>query len=87
MITCLLAQLEESAGTKSKVLESTEGHQMRGFTQTQLPTRDNKARFGVNAVSKGGAPVDVDPAVLQAVGDVRNDGSPLSWALAGRIDG
>lgn len=79
----ILQQLEETSGTKSKVLESTEGRQMRGFTQTQLPSRDNKAKFGVSAVSKAGAPVDVDPAVLEAVADVRKDDSPLNWILAG----
>ncbi|KAK7095530.1 uncharacterized protein [Littorina saxatilis] len=80
---CILQQLEETSGTKSKVLESTEGRQMRGFTQTQLPSRDNRAKFGVSAVSQGGAPVDVDPAVVEAVANVRNDTSPLSWVLAG----
>ena len=78
-----MEQLEETAGTKSKVLESTEGRQMRGFTQTQLPSRDNRAKFGVSNVSKAGAPVDVDPAVLEAVANVRNDSSSLSWMLAG----
>lgn len=78
-----MEQLEETAGTKSKVLESTKGRQMRGFTQTQLPSRDNRSKFGVSDVSKAGAPVDVDPAVLEAVGAVRNDGSLLSWVLAG----
>ncbi|KAL8558161.1 hypothetical protein ACOMHN_035466 [Nucella lapillus] len=82
----ILQQLEETSGTKSKVLESTEGRQMRGFTQTQLPSRDNKAKFGVSAVSKAGAPVDVDPAVLEAVAEVRNDASPLTWMLAGYRD-
>ena len=76
-------QLEETAGTKSKVLESTEGRQMRGFTQTQLPSRDSKAKFGVTAVSKAGAPVEVEPEVLEAVAGVRNDGNALNWVLAG----
>ncbi|XP_076454709.1 uncharacterized protein LOC143289570 [Babylonia areolata] len=82
----ILQQLEETSGTKSKVLESTEGRQMRGFTQTQLPSRDNKAKFGVTDVSKAGAPVSVDPAVLEAVADVRNDGSSLNWMVAGYRD-
>nr|KAG5710617.1 hypothetical protein BaRGS_013263 [Batillaria attramentaria] len=82
----ILQQLEEASGTKSKVLDSTEGRQMRGFTQTQLPTRDNKAKFGVSAVSKEGAAVDVDPEVLKAVAAVRSDASPLNWTVAGYRD-
>lgn len=82
----ILQQLEETSGTKSKVLESTEGRQMRGFTQTQLPSRDNKAKFGVSAVSKAGAPVDVDPGLVELVADVRSDASPLSWVVAGYRD-
>jgi hypothetical protein len=82
---CLsLFQLETTSGTKSKVLESTEGRQMRGFTQTQLPSRDNRAKFGVSAVSREGASVAVDLDVLEAVASVRNDATPLSWVLAGK---
>lgn len=82
----ILQKLETTSGTKSKVLESTEGRQMRGFTQTQLPSRDNKAKFGVSAVSKGGAPVDVDSDVLEVVASVRNDATSLNWVLAGYRD-
>ena len=32
---------------KSKVVEKTEGHQMRGFTATQLPDRGPVAKKGI----------------------------------------
>jgi hypothetical protein len=44
-VYCIL-QLEENTGKKSKVLESTAGHQMRGFTATQLPDRERSAKTG-----------------------------------------
>lgn len=39
-------KLEETTGKKSKVLETTEGHQMRGFTATQLPKRGAVVKTG-----------------------------------------
>lgn len=66
------------------MIESSEGRQMRGFTQTQLPSRGNHAKYGVSAVSKEGAPVQVDQDVLETVAAVRSDASPVSWVLAGR---
>ncbi|XP_025114512.1 uncharacterized protein LOC112576354 isoform X2 [Pomacea canaliculata] len=82
----ILQQLEETSGTKSKVLDSTEGRQMRGFTQTQLPTRDNRAKFGVSNVAKEGAAVGVEDEVLAQVAAVCNDANPVSWLVAGYKD-
>lgn len=78
-----MLKLEETSGTKSKVLDSTEGRQMRGFTQTQLPTRDNRAKFGVSNVAKEGAAVGVEDEVLAQVAAVCNDANPVSWLVAG----
>lgn len=56
---------------------------MRGFTQTQLPTRDNRAKFGVSNVAKEGAAVGVEDEVLAQVAAVCNDANPVSWLVAG----
>ncbi|WAR30226.1 hypothetical protein MAR_032768 [Mya arenaria] len=67
-------QLEENTGKKSKVLESTEGHQMRGFTATELPKRGPAPKSGPQ-VSSQGAVIDIEEDVLEAIAQVRA-GSP-----------
>ncbi|WAR30373.1 hypothetical protein MAR_032915 [Mya arenaria] len=63
-------QLEENTGKKSKVLESTEGHQMRGFTATELPKRGPAPKSGPQ-VSSQGAVIDIEEDVLEAIAQVR----------------
>uniref|UniRef100_A0A0B6YA28 Coactosin-like protein n=1 Tax=Arion vulgaris TaxID=1028688 RepID=A0A0B6YA28_9EUPU len=84
----ILHTLMESAGTKSKVIESDQNshRQMRGFTQTQLPQRDRKANFGVSAVSTKGAEVEILQEVFEAVSKVRSDVDPVMWMVAGYKD-
>ncbi|KAH3796146.1 uncharacterized protein LOC127838019 [Dreissena polymorpha] len=79
-------QLEENTGKKSKVLESTQGHQMRGFTQTQLPDRGRAAKSGPQ-ISSEGASIQIDPQVVDAISLVRSDESPVSWVVAEYQDG
>ena len=47
---------------KSKVLESGEGRQMRGFTATQLPKRGPQAKSGPQ-ISSEGALVEISQEV------------------------
>ncbi|XP_050389533.1 uncharacterized protein LOC126808659 [Patella vulgata] len=78
----ILHQLEETSGTKSKVIETTEGRQERGFTQTQLPKRNQGAKFGVNEISKTGANLEIDPGVREYISLVQDNEDPTSWLLA-----
>ncbi|XP_013378948.1 uncharacterized protein LOC106150598 [Lingula anatina] len=86
----IMQKLEENSGTKSKVLESTEGRQERGFTSSQILSNKTSSTghksmssTKVNAVSKEGAPVQFAPEVPDAVADVRDDGTATNWMLAG----
>ncbi|KAL4219704.1 hypothetical protein ACF0H5_022274 [Mactra antiquata] len=74
-------QLEETTGKKSKVLDSTVGHQMRGFTSTQLPERERAAKSGPQ-ISSVGAAVDIAEEVLEAIALVRHDDNPTRWLVA-----
>ncbi|XP_052789352.1 uncharacterized protein LOC128224630 [Mya arenaria] len=74
-------QLEENTGKKSKVLESTEGHQMRGFTATELPKRGPAPKSGPQ-VSSQGAVIDIEEDVLEAIAQVRSDENPTKWMVA-----
>jgi hypothetical protein len=77
----LIDRLDESSGTRSKVLEgSTDGRQMRGFTQHQV-TRQTKGEL--KSVAPAGADVEVSPELNEAIGEVRDDKSPVTWILAG----
>ena len=76
----------ETAFTKSKVIESSSevsSRQMRGFTQTQLPQRDQKAKYAVSAVASKGAGVEVQADVYEAVSRIRQDQDSANWMLAG----
>ncbi|GFR71694.1 coactosin [Elysia marginata] len=82
----IIQMLMETAFTKSKVLESetdVSSRQMRGFTQTQLPQRNQKANFGVSAVASKGAGVDIQPDVYEGIARVREDTDAAKWMLAG----
>ncbi|GFO24864.1 coactosin [Plakobranchus ocellatus] len=81
----IIQKLMETAFTKSKVIESESNlssRQMRGFTQTQLPQRNQKANFAVSAVASKGASVEIVPDVYEAVARVRQDGDSATWMLA-----
>ncbi|XP_045197912.2 uncharacterized protein LOC123552361 [Mercenaria mercenaria] len=82
----ILQQLEENTGKKSKVLESTQGHQMRGFTATQLPERERSAKTGP-LMSSVGATVKISEDVLEAISTVRHDENPTRWLVAEYLDG
>ncbi|XP_060586255.1 uncharacterized protein LOC132741996 [Ruditapes philippinarum] len=82
----ILQQLEENTGKKSKVLESTAGHQMRGFTATQLPDRERSAKTGP-LMSSVGATVAINEDVLEAIAKVRQDEQPEKWLVAEYMDG
>jgi len=82
----ILQQLEENTGKKSKVLETTAGHQMRGFTATQLPTRKKAAKTGPQ-ISSGGAAVNIADEVLGAIAAVKSDEDPTRWMVAEYQDG
>lgn len=82
----ILHGLEETTGKKSKVVEVTEGRQMRGFTSTQLPNREKVAKSGPT-VSTGGANIDIADEVVEAVGQVRSDADPVHWLVAEYKDG
>ncbi|XP_046560819.1 uncharacterized protein LOC124269828 [Haliotis rubra] len=78
----ILQKLEETSGTKSKVIESTEGRQERGFTASQLPKRGPTNKFGVNAIPKEGSAVQVSDSVYEDIAEVRNDELPVRWIVA-----
>ncbi|XP_046365847.2 uncharacterized protein LOC124141792 [Haliotis rufescens] len=77
----ILQQLEEASGTKSKVIESTEGRQERGFTASQLPKRGPTNKFGVKDVPKEGYAVQVSDSVFEDIAEVRNDELPTRWIV------
>ncbi|ESO96032.1 hypothetical protein LOTGIDRAFT_231819 [Lottia gigantea] len=83
----ILRQLDDTAGIKSRVLENVEGRQERGFTQTQVPQRNNGPKFGVNNISRGGVKIDIDPGVAEAIQAVRNQKDNIQWVLASYQDG
>ncbi|KAJ8300123.1 hypothetical protein KUTeg_021642 [Tegillarca granosa] len=82
----ILQQLEENTGKKSKVIETTEGRQERGFTQSQLPKRGPAAKSGPE-LAKGGAKIDFVDDVLEYIADVRSDDTDTKWMLAEYQDG
>lgn len=82
----IMQQLEETTGKKSKVLETTAGHQMRGFTATQLPDREKAAKLGPQ-VSSAGAAVEISEEVLEAIAMLRHDENPVQWVVAEYKDG
>ncbi|XP_005097636.1 uncharacterized protein LOC101858936 [Aplysia californica] len=84
----ILQILDETAGTKSKVLEMDQipERQMRGFTQTQLPQREAKKGFSVSAVASKGAEVEFAQDVYEAVSRVRDNEDSTSWMVAGYQD-
>lgn len=80
-------KVEETSGKISKVLESTEGRQHRGFTSSQITKTHGGQRSTtsskVMAPSKQGAPVAFSPELADALTDIREDSSPSNWLLAG----
>lgn len=82
----VMQQLEETTGMKSKVLESGEGRQMRGFTATQLPKRGPQAKSGPQ-ISSEGALVEISQEVYDAILAVRSDDDSTQWMVAEYRDG
>lgn len=79
-------QLEETSGTRNKVVEGTmEGRQERGFTARSAAKRqDNKPE--PRSVAPSGIVVDADPDVAAAIAEVRDDVTPTSWVVVGYGD-
>lgn len=75
----LIKQLEDSSGTRSHVVSSTEGRQERGFTQFQTKSRGNAT---ARTVAPQGVEVEVSPELQEAIGNLRSDSSDISWVLA-----
>ena len=76
-------QLDESSGTRSKVLEGgrEEGQQERGFTAGCAVKRP--VRTELRSVAPAGLAVAVSPELSDAIADVRNDASDTNWVVAG----
>lgn len=78
----LVAKLDESSFTKSKVLESTpiDGRHERGFTAHETKRH---IQYTPKSVAPAGATVEISPELQEAIGEVRNDASDVTWVLAG----
>lgn len=77
----LVQRLEESSGTRNKVLEgSMEGRQERGFTAHAVKKQEKGA---VRSVAPAGVVVNTSPELQDAIADVRRDDNPTNWVLAG----
>lgn len=86
----IVQMLMETSFTKSKVLESevdVPSRQMRGFTSTQLPQRDQKTSYQVAAVASKGGHLEIQQDVYETVTKVRIDTDPTKWMLAGYQEG
>ncbi|XP_065830042.1 uncharacterized protein [Oscarella lobularis] len=88
----LMAKLSESSGQRSKVLDESnaERRQERGFTSGTkasggAASRPNVAGSfaGMGGAAKKGAVIKIEADVVQAVSDVKADGSSTDWAVAG----
>ena len=68
--------------TRSKVLEvdNTAGRQERGFTQHAFKRKETGV---LRSVAPEGATIEVTPELQEAIGEVRNDKSDVTWVLAG----
>ena len=74
-------QLEESSGTRNKVIEgSLAGRQERGFT---AHTVKDQAKGELRSVAPAGVVVPVAPELMEAIAEVRQDDCPTNWVLAG----
>lgn len=82
----ILQMLEETTGKRTKVLESGEGRQERGFTATQLPKRGPQAKLGPHIASEG-ALIEISQEVYDAILAVRSDDDATQWMLAEYRDG
>jgi len=82
----LIKRLEESSMTRNKVLEgnSMDGRQERGFLSGQIKRQENKT---ARLVAPAGIEVEVDPALQEAIGSIRNDKEALKWVAAGFEEG
>jgi hypothetical protein len=86
--------IQESSGTKSKVLDSEDakGRQERGFMANQGATSKNKplgsgTQFaGVQGAARGGGAVTFDEAVKSAATSIRDDGTDTNWCVASYED-
>ena len=68
--------------TRSKVLDVdvTCGRQERGFTQHAVK-RQEKGKL--RSVAPEGATIEVSPELAEALAEVRNDKSEITWVVAG----
>jgi len=79
-------KLEETSGTRNKVVEGTmEGRQERGFTATSAVKRQDN-RTEPRSVAPAGVAVDATPDVADAIAEVRDDVTPTNWVVVGYGD-
>lgn len=77
----LIQRLEESSGTRNKVVEgSVEGRQERGFTAHAVKKQE---KGSVRSVAPAGVVVETTQELQEAIADVRRDDQPSNWVLAG----
>ncbi|KAI0208924.1 hypothetical protein LSAT2_006397 [Lamellibrachia satsuma] len=81
----LIKKLEEGSGTRNHVIEgSLEGRQERGFTAHSKVKRNVTTQL--KSVAPSGVSVEVTQELMDALTEVRQDTSSVSWALAGFED-
>lgn len=82
-----LEQINETSGTKSKVIEDSSANALhkRGFTS--VPTsQPPKSKGRIIPVSSGGAEVKFDDDVIQSINEVKMDESSTTWVCIGYTD-
>jgi len=85
----LMQKLEETSGTRNKVLEGpvTAGRQERGFTAGSAAKRqDVRTTSELRSVAPAGATVSASPDVTAAIAEVRDDVTPTNWVVVGYGD-
>ena len=71
--------------TASKIVQTpTDARHERGFTQHQQ--KRTGPTYTPKAVAPAGNQVEVSPELNEAIGEVRNDSSDVTWLLAGYED-
>jgi len=81
------SQLEETSGTRNKVVEGTmEGRQERGFRATSTVKGREGPKTELRSVAPAGMEVDATPEVAAAIAEVRDDVTPTTWVVVGYGD-
>jgi len=81
----LLNQLEETSGTRNKIIEGdVGGRQERGFMAGSTVKRIDK--FEPRSLAPAGLDIKATPEVTAAVAEVRDDVTPTNWVVVGYED-